>query len=173
MFITEGDHIMANVITGIRFLASVALLFCPIFSPFFYALYLISGLSDMADGAIARKMNTVSEFGTRFDTIADFIFVAVCLIKILPVMDIPLWLYVWIVIIAFVKVLNIILGYKMQKKFVAVHTVMNKVTGMLLFILPLTLSIIPLKITGVPVCLAATFAAIQEGYYIKKGGIEI
>jgi CDP-diacylglycerol--glycerol-3-phosphate 3-phosphatidyltransferase len=172
MFITEGDHIMANVITGLRILTSLSLLFCPTFSSAFYALYLISGLSDMADGAIARKTNTVSEFGTRFDTIADFIFVAVCLIKILPVMDVPIWLYVWTVIIAFVKVLNIILGYKMNKSFVAVHTVMNKVTGMLLFILPLTLSIIPLNITGIPVCLTAIFAAIQEGYYIKKGGIE-
>ncbi len=30
--------------------------------PGFYALYLISGFSDMADGIIARKTNTVSEF---------------------------------------------------------------------------------------------------------------
>ncbi|MBR2256105.1 MAG: CDP-alcohol phosphatidyltransferase family protein [Blautia sp.] len=47
----------------------------------------------MADGIIARKTNTVSEFGSRFDSIADFVFVAVCLIKILPVMDISIWLY--------------------------------------------------------------------------------
>ncbi len=160
---------MANVITGLRILISLSLLFCPVLSPTFYALYLISGLSDMADGAIARKMNTVSEFGSRFDSIADLIFVGVCLIKILPVLDIPLWMYVWTLIIAFVKVLNIILGYKMHKRFVALHTVMNKITGMLLFVLPLTLSIIPLNITGIPVCLTATFAAIQEGYYIKGG----
>ena len=85
---------MANAITGLRILVSAALLFCPVFSPSFYALYLIAGLSDMADGIIARKTNSVSEFGSRFDSIADFVFVAVCLIKILPVMDIPIWLYV-------------------------------------------------------------------------------
>ena len=84
---------MANAITGLRILMSVVLLLSPVFSPFFYALYLIAGLSDMADGIIARKTNTVSEFGSRFDSIADFVFVAVCLIKILPVMDIPIWLY--------------------------------------------------------------------------------
>ena len=39
---------MANVITGLRILTSLALLFCPVFSPIFYTLYLISGLSDMA-----------------------------------------------------------------------------------------------------------------------------
>ncbi len=78
---------MANVITGIRILVSAVLLLCPVFSPIFYAMYLIAGLSDMADGIVARKTNSVSEFGSRFDSIADFVFVGVCLIKILPVRD--------------------------------------------------------------------------------------
>ena len=30
---------MANVITGLRILVSVVLLFCPVFSPIFYVLY--------------------------------------------------------------------------------------------------------------------------------------
>ena len=81
---------MANVITGLRIFISLLLLFCPVFSPIFYALYLIAGLSDMADGFIARRTNSVSEFGSRFDSIADFVFVAVCLIKVLPAMDIPI-----------------------------------------------------------------------------------
>jgi CDP-diacylglycerol--glycerol-3-phosphate 3-phosphatidyltransferase len=71
---------MANVITGLRILVSAALLFCPVFSPIFYVLYLIAGLSDMVDGIIARKTNSASEFESRFDSIADYIFVAVCLI---------------------------------------------------------------------------------------------
>ena len=81
---------MANVITGLRILVSAVLLFCPVFSPIFYVLYLIAGLSDMVDGIIARKTDSVSEFGSRLDGVADFVFVAVCLIKILPVMDIPI-----------------------------------------------------------------------------------
>ena len=160
---------MANLITGLRIIVSAALLFCPVFSPIFYVLYLIAGLSDMADGIIARKTNSVSEFGSRFDSIADFVFVAVCLIKILPVMDIPIWLYVWTAVIFFVKIINIISGYVMQKRYVAVHTTMNKVTGVLLFMLPLTLSIVPLIYTGIPICSVATFAAIQEGYFIRTG----
>ena len=46
---------MANAITIFRMAASIVLLFCPVFSPIFYALYLIAGLSDMVDGIIARK----------------------------------------------------------------------------------------------------------------------
>lgn len=160
---------MANVITGLRILVSAVLLFCPVFSPIFYVLYLIAGLSDMVDGIIARKTDSVSEFGSRFDGVADFVFVAVCLIKILPVMDIPIWLYVWTAVIFFVKIINIISGYAMQKKYVAVHTTMNKVTGVLLFIVPLTLSIVPLIYTGIPICSVATFAAVQEGHFIRTG----
>ena len=159
---------MANAITGLRILMSAVLLFCPVFSPIFYVLYLIAGLSDMVDGIIARKTNSVSEFGSRFDGVADFVFVIVCLIKILPVMDIPIWLYVWTVIIALIKIINTVYGYALQKRYVAVHTAMNKVTGLLLFMLSLTLTIVPLKYTGIPICLAATFAAVQEGHIMRK-----
>ena len=160
---------MANLVTGLRILVSAALLFCPVFSPFFYALYLIAGLSDMVDGIIARKTKSVSEFGSRFDGVADFVFMTVCLIKILPVMDIPIWLCVWTAMIALIKIINIISGVAKQKKLVAAHTTMNKVTGMLLFMFPLTLSIVPLIHAGIPICSVATFAAIQEGHFMRIG----
>ena len=160
---------IANEITGLRILLSMGLLSSPVFSPIFYTLYLIAGLSDMADGIIARKMNSVSEFGSKFDSIADFVFVVVCLIKILPVIDTPIWLYIWTAVIALIRSLNIMTGYALQKRFVAVHSTMNKVTGVLLFMLPLTLSIVPIIYTGIPICSVATFAAVEEGYFIRTG----
>ena len=83
---------MANVITGIRIICSVALLFCTPLSGMFYVLYLTAGLTDMADGTIARRTNSVSEFGTKLDTFADFVFVVVCLIKLIPVIGVPSWI---------------------------------------------------------------------------------
>ena len=161
---------LANLITSIRILCSITILFCPVFSVAFYALYLTAGLSDMADGWVARKTNTVSEFGAKLDTIADFVFVVVCLFKLLPIVNIPTWLYAWIGIIAFIKVVNIVSGFVVQKRFVAVHSVMNKVTGALLFAIPLTLSFIDIKYSATAVCAFATFAAIQEGHFIRTKG---
>ena len=158
---------MANIITIIRILCGFAILFCPVFSVAFYSLYITAGLTDMMDGWVARKTNTVSDFGSKLDTVADVVFVIVCLIKLLPVMSIPLWLYVWIGIIALIKIINIISGFVVQRRFVAVHSVMNKVTGMLLFALPLTLSFVDLKYSATVVCIIATFAAIQEGHFIR------
>ncbi len=98
-----------------------------------------------------------------------FIFVVVCLIKLIPIMEIPEWLSIWIAVIAFIKAINVVSGYVIHRRFVAVHSVMNKVTGAMLFIFPLTLSMIDLKYSAAVVCSAATFAAVQEGHYIRTG----
>lgn len=160
---------MANVITCIRIICAVALLFFEPFSPTFYALYAAAGISDMIDGPIARKTNTVSAFGAKLDTAADFVFVAVCLWKLLPKLSVPLWLWLWIGGIALNKAVNILSGYICQKRFVIMHTVLNKITGILLFILPLTLRVIELKHSAPLVCAEATFAAVQEGHFIRTG----
>ena len=160
---------MANRITCIRIICSIVLLFCPVFSPAFYALYIVAGISDMADGAVARKTGTVSEFGSKFDTAADFVLVAVCLIKLIPVVHVPVWLIVWIIVIAAIKAVSLISGYVMRKEMIVLHTVMNKVTGILLFVLPLTVTAVDLKYSGAVVSAVATFAAVQEGHLIRTG----
>ena len=165
----EHRYNMAHIITGVRIVCSIALLFFPVFSPAFYTLYIVAGVSDMVDGPIARKAGTASDLGSKLDTAADFLLVAVCLIKMIPVLDIPLWLIIWIAVIALIKGINIVSGLVMRKKLVALHTVMNKLTGIALFLLPLTLAVIDLKYSGIFVCSLATFAAIQEGHLIRTG----
>ena len=159
---------MANIITGCRILCSILLLFVPAFSSTFYILYLVAGFTDMIDGPIARKTNTANEFGSRLDTIADIVFVAACMIKLLPVLTIPTLLWIWIGVMAVIKVVKMVSGYIVQKKLVAKHTIMNKVTGAVLFILPLTLSVVDLKYSGGFICTIAILAAIQEGLYTKR-----
>ena len=158
---------IANIITGSRIVFSLSILFTPPLSPIFYVLYGATGLSDMIDGTVARKTNTVSSFGAKIDTIADFILVAVCLIKLLPILDIPVWLWIWIAVIALIKVINIISGAIMLKRMIVLHTVMNKITGALCFLFPFTLSFVELKYGAIFVCAVATFAAIQEGHFIR------
>ena len=159
----------ANLITAFRILCSFALLFCQPFSLSFIVFYLVAGFTDMIDGAVARKTGTTSEFGAKLDTVADFVFVAVCLWKLLPSLSVPLWLWIWIVLIVLIKMINMISGYVIQKSFVAIHTIMNKVTGILLFVLPLMLPLVELKYSAPLVCMAAAFAAIQEGHFIRTG----
>ena len=160
---------MANIITGSRIVLSVALLFCPALSPVFFVLYIVAGITDMIDGAVARKTGTVSAFGARLDTVADIVLVAVCLFKLLPVLDVPAWLCIWIAVIAVIKVGNIAVGYIRQKKLISVHSIPNKVTGLLLFIFPLTLTWIHFKYSAAVVCAVATVAAVHEGWLVQTG----
>ncbi len=160
---------IANLITLCRILGSIGLLFCPVLSVCFYGLYLFCGLTDMVDGTIARKTGTVSEFGAKLDTVADIAFTAIAFLKILPFIQVQEWLWVWIAAIAAIKLFNLVWGIHHRKRMPSIHTTANKATGFCLFLLPLTLPFAPLQYTAPGVCVIATFAAIQEGYYIVTG----
>ena len=157
---------IANILTGCRIFGSILLLFFPAFSLEFYITYILCGFSDMIDGTIARKTNSTSKFGSQLDTIADLIFVAVSLFKFLPAIHIPQWLWIWSGVIAVIKISNIIWGYVSKKQFISLHTIMNKVTGLLLFLLPLAVSFAELQYIAIAVCSIATLSAIQEGLYV-------
>ena len=156
---------IANIITGLRIVLSLPLLFIPLTSAWFYALYLLCGLSDMIDGTVARRTNSASEFGARLDTLSDFVFMSVALIKFVPHLHIPVWLWIWIGVIAVIKLGNVVWGFIRTKKLVSPHTVLNKVTGLLLFLLPVTISFVGLNYALPIVCAVATVAAIHEVYF--------
>ena len=75
-------------------------------------------------------------------------------------------LWIWGGVIAVIKISNIIWGYVSKKQFISLHTIMNKVTGLLLFLWPLTISFAELKWIAIAVCSVATLSAIQEGFYV-------
>ena len=160
---------IANILTGCRIFCSILLLFFPVFSVGFYITYIMCGFSDMIDGTIARKTGSTSKFGSQLDTVADFIFVMVSLFKLLPVVYIPQWLWIWGSVIAVIKIGNIIWGYVCQRQFISMHTMMNKATGLLLFLCPLIISFAEFKCIVIAVCFIATFSAIQEGVYVVTG----
>lgn len=157
----------ANILTGSRIVLALILIFLPALSLSFAVLYVFAGLTDMFDGWVARKTGTASEVGAKFDTVADIVFIAVCLVKLLPVINLPAYLWIWIGVIFVIKIINIISGFIMHRKFVAVHSMLNKLTGFLLFTLPLTFSVVNIKYSASLVCAVATLAAIQEGHFIR------
>ena len=159
---------IANIITGSRIVLSLPLLLIPLTSAWFCVIYLLCGLSDMIDGTVARRTNSASEFGARLDTLSDFAFMSVALIKFVPHFHIPVWLWIWIGIIAMIKLGNVAWGFIRTKKLVSPHTVLNKITGLLLFLLPVTISFVDLTYTLPIVCTLATVAAMHEWYYMEK-----
>ena len=159
-----------NIITLSRIPMSVAMLFVQSVPAVFWTLYMLCGLSDVLDGAIARRTGATSRLGESLDTIADTVFVVVWMILFLPAINVGKWIWVCVGLIALVKVLNIVSGFIVQKTFVSMHTYANKATGTLLFLLPLFIQVDFLTIPYmVLTCVTATFAAIQEGHLIRSG----
>ena len=158
---------LPNAISALRFLGAVCLLVFGVESCAFWAIYFVCGLSDMADGYLARKLGCESQVGALLDSLADLVFVVCCCFKLIPVLAFPKWLWILGGVIVAIKVINQISALVMFKKFVFPHTIANKVTGVLLFVgVPITLwinSIVPIIIIAV----VATFAAVQEGHFIR------
>ena len=160
---------IANIITGSRIVLSLPLLLIPLTSAWFCVIYLLCGLSDMIDGTVARRTKSASEFGARLDTVSDFVFMTVAQIKFVPHLPIPAWLWIWIGVIAMIKIGNAAWGFVRTKKLLSPHTVLNKITGLLLFLLPVTVIFIELTYTLPIVCIGATVAAIHEVFFTHSG----
>ncbi|MBE5852782.1 MAG: CDP-alcohol phosphatidyltransferase family protein [Lachnospiraceae bacterium] len=158
---------LANVVTSLRIVGSILMMFAPVFSFWFGILYLFCGVTDMIDGSIARLTHTVSKSGERLDSVADAVFMIIAFIKLLPVIQLPKWLWIWIAIIGIIKIANIITGLVSKEKQIDLHTKWNKLTGLLLFLLPMTLAFIALEYSVIVVCSIATVSAVLEGYVIK------
>lgn len=160
---------LPNAISALRFLGAVCVLFFGVESCAFWVIYFVCGLSDMADGYLARKLGCESKTGALLDSLADLVFVVCCCFKLIPALAFPKWLWIWGGVIVAIKVINQISALVMYKKCVFPHTIANKVTGFLLFVgVPLTVfleSIVPMVIIAV----VATFAAVQEGHFIRTG----
>ena len=162
---------IANYISISRIIMAIVLLLPKTFSKTFYIIYIYCGLSDILDGFLARKYKITSKFGAKIDSLADMLFVGVSLLKILPVIKISIGIYIWIIIIVLIKVFNIILGYMYNKRLTLPHTIPNKITGLVLFVIPLIMGFIDIIILEILICSIATFSAIQEGYYIKNRNV--
>ena len=154
-----------NVISVLRIAGSISLLFCDITGWPFWVLYALCGISDMVDGWLARNLHAETKAGAFMDSVADIIFVACCAIRLLPVLEIPTWLWIWAGVIVAIKIVNQISTLVIYKRLCFPHTWANKLTGLLLFLTVPSMfwSMIPIAI----VTAIATFAAVQEGHCIR------
>ena len=154
-----------NIISALRILGAICLLLFSPASVAFWVLYGFCGISDMLDGYLARNLHAESKTGAVLDSIADICFVACCAIRLIPIIQIPSWLWIWAGVIIAIKLVNQVSALIVCKGFCFPHTSANKLTGLLLFLFVPTVfwSIVPLAF----VAAAATFAAVQEGHFIR------
>ena len=157
---------LPNIITLLRIADSLGLILCDVTGVVFWIIYGLCGISDIADGWLARRLNCVTKTGALLDSLADICFVACCAWKLLPILELPQWLWLWAGVIVAIKVVNQLSAFTMYGRCCFPHTTANKATGFLLFIaVPMTFfTVIPIAI----VAAIAIFAAIHEHYIITN-----
>lgn len=154
----------ADTITSVRIAASLFLLFLPLRSAGFLGVYTLAGLTDALDGWLARKTGTASDFGARLDSIADLVFYAVLLLRLFPLLWRTLPVAIWYVVagILLARLAAYAVAAIKYHRFASLHTWLNKLTGVGIFLLPYVFAVS----TGVgyswAVCVLALAASLEE-----------
>ncbi|MBR3993923.1 MAG: CDP-alcohol phosphatidyltransferase family protein, partial [Clostridia bacterium] len=127
-----------NLITMVRIIGSLCLFFVKPMGVAFYIIYTISGLSDAVDGFIARKTNSISELGSKLDSIADLMFYIVMIIRILPelVKKLPYWIWYMVLAVVIMRIASYTIAAIRFHKFSSLHTLLNKAATLLIFFVP-------------------------------------
>jgi cardiolipin synthase len=90
---------LPNLLTIIR-IVLVPVFLLLIFSNSFYAatiVFAVAGFTDLIDGIIARKLNSVTRFGANLDPVADKLLLSSAFIALSIKEFIPLWLAIIVV----------------------------------------------------------------------------
>lgn len=154
----------ADTVTSVRIIASFLLLFLPLSSARFLAVYTFAGLTDILDGWLARKTGTASDFGARLDSVADLLFYGVVLFRLIPVLWQLLPVEIWYVVAAvlLVRVAAYITAAVKYHQFASLHTWLNKLTGAAIFLLPYVLAVSTGIVYSWAICILAFVASAKE-----------
>lgn len=162
--ITGGVFIkdLANFITSSRFGFAIAMVLAEPFSAAFWVCYLCGGLSDLLDGAVARKLKAQSHSGAKLDSIADVVFTAALAVVAARSIQFPIWVWLCAACIAALRLASYGIGFMKYHTFASLHTYANKATGALIFAFPVLYAVLGLTATGVLLCVAALASSVEE-----------
>lgn len=132
------------------------------FSTAFWVCYLCGGLSDLLDGAVARKLKAHSPAGAKLDSMADVVFTAALAIVAVGHIRFPVWMWLSAACIAALRLVSYGIGFVKYHTFASLHTYANKTTGALIFAFPVLYAVLGLTATGVLLCAAAAASSVEE-----------
>lgn len=155
---------LPNYITTIRIIGTAGLLIIEPLSVEFLIIYGIAGFTDALDGFIARKMGTISDFGSKLDSVADLMLYFVMLVRIFPVLWIKLPHKIWIFVgaIVAVRLCAYLVAAKKYHRFASQHTYMNKASGLAVFAIPFAIATTMAVAFCWGVCVVAMIASLEE-----------
>ena len=139
-----------NILTIIRFLLIPLILFYIFTGNYILAFvfFTISGITDIADGFIARRFNFVSNFGKLMDPLADKLTQVGTLLSLSIVQIIPVWI---LVIVLFKELIMIVGASFLYGKDVIVYSKWYGKLSTVLFFVAIVISLLlkQFEVTGI------------------------
>ncbi|MGL6199377.1 MAG: CDP-alcohol phosphatidyltransferase family protein [Lachnospiraceae bacterium] len=124
-----------NILSALRIVLSALLFSITNNIALFFGVYSFAGLTDIADGFIARKYYMETSLGVKLDSLADFIFLIASLLRMVLSYQLKISLMVLIscVIIAIIRIINFIITKIKFQQWGMLHSIGNKITGLIIF----------------------------------------
>ena len=161
-----------NILSFMRLIAIIPLLFlAPLELPFM-SIYVIAGLTDMIDGPIARKFDITSQFGAALDGFADLLFLFTVLFRVGPLIEFSNWLWIWIGIAIAAKLFASVIGYIRHKEIIFLHTYLGKFFMFNLFLFPVYYLFLGADMILITLLILVTIV-ITEDIYINSTSKEV
>jgi Phosphatidylglycerophosphate synthase len=153
-----------NMLSILRIVFSILLLALIPHKIIFITTYLLIGVTDVLDGFIARKYGLESDLGAKLDSYADFIFYLIFVVIFFReyYSIINLGHVIMFIGIIFIRLLNLLLTKIKYKEFIFIHTIGNKVSGLILFLMPIALIFIKNSNLVLAILVIVFISALEE-----------
>ena len=157
---------LPNILSGVRIVLAFLLVPLSESAALFAVTYVLCGITDVADGYVARKYKAATPLGAKLDSLGDFIFWAI----VLAILFFRAGIYInnlaltGSLAVIIVRAVNFLLTKIKFKQWGMLHSYGNKAAGLALYIaLPVCILLgdIPLTII-IPVLSIALLSALEE-----------
>ena len=144
-------------------LALILLLTEPLSLPFL-AIFTVCSITDILDGYAARRLGVCNAHGHTLDSVSDAVLAVIMLYCIIPVLDWEVWMVMWIAAIAAIRLIALGIGTGRYGEPAFVHTYLNKLAGVFLYLTPFLIVLIGVPVTVAVVCTVTTVSAAEYLY---------
>jgi len=154
---------LPNILTSLRIALSIALLLLFGNKTVFLIVYLVCGLTDALDGFIAHKYHCASRLGSLLDSIADVcMFGAVIWALVVWMGGVSPAVLTVVLAVAAVRIAALVIARVKFGRFAILHTIGNKLTGVLLFLYPVEYLLLSTGFLLYPLAALALLSAAEE-----------
>ena len=125
-----------NILSALRIILSIVLLFLTAKPWVFLVVYLINGATDVFDGKIARRFDAVSDLGSKLDAVGDSLLFGSAAVCMIFLADLRVEIAKCMIVLSFgiaYKLANVVVTRVRFGQWNMMHTTLNKTVFVSLF----------------------------------------